>query len=104
MSQFASTPIEADPELAREFKANPHGHHSSRLQKILNVFRGEPNEGKYVLVALEPHKKWALGQMNGRAKPVDIFYDKTFDSEVEGEWEIFKLRWKRHTGTDLEIE
>jgi hypothetical protein len=42
--------------------------------------------------------------MNGRAKPVDIFHDKTFDSEAEGEWEIFKLRWKQHTGTDLEID
>jgi hypothetical protein len=104
VSHFSSTPVEGDLELAREFKAHPHGHHSPRLQQVLNVFRGEPNEGKYCLVALEPHKKWALGMMHGRAQPIEIFRDKTFDSEEEGEWEVFKLRWKRHVGSDLNID
>jgi len=104
MSHFAHTPVDADLELAREFKGNPHGHHSPRLQKLLNVFRGEPIEGKYVLISTKPHGEWVLGKLNGRAKPIDIYYDRKFSSEPEGEWEVFKLRWRRHVGEDLELD
>ena len=49
-----------DPDalhLAQEFKAKPVGKHSAELQKLLNLFRGEAQTDKYVLVCTEPHRR-----------------------------------------------
>ena len=47
-SIFRIDPLKHLP-LAKEFRENPVGHHSANLQCILNLFRGEPLEGKYIL-------------------------------------------------------
>jgi hypothetical protein len=94
--------IQADPELAEEFREKPVGRHGPRLQRLLHVFRSAPVEGKHVLVCLEPHRRWVLGRLNGPGEPVTIFHDKLFNSEAEGEWEVFRLRWELYTGTKLE--
>jgi hypothetical protein len=93
-----------DPDavhLAQEFKAKPIGKHSAELQKILNLFRGEPQKDKYVLVCTEPHKRWVLGQLTGvRSDPVQLT-NHAFDKLEDAEWHVFKLRWKKYTGRDL---
>jgi hypothetical protein len=93
-----------DPDavhLAQEFKAGPIGKHSAELQKILNLFRGEPQKDKYVLVCTEPHKRWVLGQLTGvRGEPVQLT-NHAFDKLEDAEWHVFKLRWKKYTGRDL---
>ena len=53
-------------DLAEEFRANPFGPHSAELQKMLNVMRWEPIEGKYVLVNTVPHREWCLAQLPAR--------------------------------------
>ena len=92
-----------DSVYAEEFRRNPIGHHSPGLNRILTLFRGEPVEGKYVLVCTKPHREWLLGQLSGRrGEPVTVFADKIFRDQVAAEWEVFKHRWKRHTGEELE--
>ena len=44
----------ADKHLVEEFRAKPIGLHSPALQSILNVFRGAPIDGKYVLICTKP--------------------------------------------------
>lgn len=91
-------------DLAKEFKANPIGHHSPDLQRLLNLFRGGPPKGKFILVCTKPHEEWVLGQLAGvRGEPVKMIRDKVFTRIEDAEWEVFRLRWKEHTGQDLEI-
>lgn len=79
-------------EALHEFEERPVGRHSPGLQKIVNRMRGAPVEGKYVLFCTKPHREWVLARMNGRAKPITIFWDKVFADMREAEIAIYKLR------------
>jgi hypothetical protein len=93
---------ERDRDIVEEFNQKPIGHHSPALQRVLNVFRGEPAADKYVLVCARPHKEWVLGRLpDGRGKPVKILKGQVFTSVEEAEREIFRRRWKKYTGKDL---
>ena len=94
-----------DRRCAEEFRSNPYGPHGPRLQRIVNAFRAEPAERKYVLIAVAPHREWVLGRLTGeRARPVEVFEGCTFKSLMEAEWEVFKLRWAANGGPALEGE
>jgi hypothetical protein len=88
-----------DLPLALEFLENPVGHHSANLQRVLNVLRGGPLKGKYVLVCTIPHRQWQLAMLSGeRGMPV-ILVPKTFYGDLkQAERDIFKRRWEAHTG------
>jgi len=91
-------------DLALEFKSRPFGRHSDELQRILNLFRSDPLPGNYCLVCTRPHVEWALARFRQTSRePVDLL-GPTFSSLGEAEWEVFKLRWRRHTGQALEID
>jgi hypothetical protein len=91
-----------DLPFAREFMETPVGRHSAGLQRILNVFRGEPLAGKYVLVEVEQHKRWRLGRLTGvRGEPFPVL-DQYFTDLTDAERTVFRLRWKEHTGQDLD--
>jgi hypothetical protein len=93
-----------DLPLAKEFRANPIGHHSANLQCILNLFRGEPLEGKYVLVCTKPHKEWQLGILSGvRGKAVELLKGRLYTELKEAEWDVFKRRWHAATGQELSL-
>lgn len=88
---------------AAEFKANPLGPASPGLQRVMNLFRGGPKEGKYVLVVREPFKRWVLGQMPAeRGQPLRILEGQEFTDLAVAEWAVFKRRWQAHTGIDLD--
>jgi len=92
-----------DLPFAREFMAAPVGLHSPGLQRVLNVLRGEPLAGKYVLIEVTPHRQWRLGRLTGeRGRPVEVL-DTTFTDLETAEREVFVLRWKEHVGQDLAI-
>ena len=94
-----------DRRHAQEFRSNPYGPHSPRLQRIVNAFRGGPLKGKYVLIATKPHREWVLGRFTGeRACPIEEFEGCTFTSLAEAEWEVFKLRWAANGAPALEGE
>lgn len=88
---------------ATEFRANPFGTAGPGLQRVLNLLRGGPKSGKYVLVVKEPYKRWVLGRLPAaRGQSVEIMDDWEFTDLAEAEWEVFKLRWKASTGQELE--
>ena len=96
---------ERDFAFAVEFMEKPVGHHSAGLQRLLNLFRGEPLEGKYVLVCAKPHREWRLARLTGiRGKPVEMVGDVRFTDLETAERAVFRLRWKEHTGQDLAIQ
>jgi len=94
---------ENDLQYAKEFKANPLAVAGPGLQRVLNLLRGGPKAGKYVLIVKDPFKRWGLGRMPAeRGQPIEILDDWEFTDLAEAEWQVFKLRWKAHTNQDLE--
>jgi hypothetical protein len=95
-----------DPEalyLAREFRADPFGHHSPELTYVLNVLRTQAMDGKYCLVCTRPHEEWRLAVLSGaRGTPPAIMHNHVFSSLAEAEWVVFKLRWKEVTGREID--
>jgi UDP-N-acetylmuramate-alanine ligase len=92
---------EQDRRVVEEFLRKPVGHHSPELQRVLNVFRSEPLAGKYVLICTVPHREWRLAQLSGeRGKPVKEL-DVVFTDLGEAERAVFRLRWKKFTGSEL---
>ena len=89
------------PELYREYARTPIGAHSPNLQFVLQHFRKAPCEGKYVLVAIEPHKRWKLAKLTGvRGNPVAL-ENVEFDDLAEAERHVYRLRWKALCGEEL---
>lgn len=98
---------EADAVYATEFKRNLDAgnfYHSPGLQRVLNVMRGGPKAGKYVLVTREPFKRWVLARLSdGRGGRVEIMKDQKFTDLKNAEWTVFKLRWQEQTGQVLDL-
>lgn len=93
--------IERGPALYAEYAAMPTGAHSPDLQFILQKFRKAPCGGKFVLIALDPHRRWCLGRLTGvRGRPVVREGAEEFIDLAEAERHVFRLRWKALTGKD----
>lgn len=90
-----------DKRLITAFRAKPIGPHAPALQRLLNRMRGEDIEGKHVLISLKPHREWEVAELQGRGRPPKRL-GILVESLEDGEWQIFKLRWLRHTGERLE--
>jgi len=89
-------------DLIEEFRANPVGRHSPDLRVLLNTLRMEQAGESYVLVCLEPHRRWRLAKKAaGRGGRVRFVSDTVFASPERAEWEVFRLLWKEHTAEDL---
>lgn len=92
-------------DLAREFRANIDGPHSKDLQQLLVRMRWGPVAGRYILLVLEPGKRWRLGRLPAeRGQKVELFDDVEFTSLTDAEWHVFKLRWKDMSGAPLSLE
>ena len=93
---------DARRRLAEEFMANPIGHHSPDLQRLLLRFRGEPAKGKYVLVCTKPYEEWTLARLSGeRGKRTKLIKGQVYHSLEDAERAVFRLRWKKHFGEAL---
>ncbi len=89
-------------DLVEEFRAKPKGPHSDALQKVLHRMRWAGVAGRWVLITLEPNRRWMLGRLPAqRGKPIENFPNRVFTSVEDAEWEIFRLRWEALTGTKL---
>ena len=85
-----------------ELRERPLGKRSPELQRILNTLRGGPLAGKYVLICTRPFREWRLARHPGEpGKPLVLIDHPPFGSREAAEWAVFKLRWKEHTGEDL---
>lgn len=97
------TPI--DPEradLIEEFRRDPLGKHGADLIRLLNRLRVDPPGAKLCLIEVERHKAWRLGRLTARGAPVEIVDERIFGGIAEGEWAVFKLRWRRETGRTID--
>jgi branched-chain amino acid transport system permease protein len=54
-----------DSELIQEHRENPIGAHSDDLERVLNYFRRQPMEGKYVILETEKFEEFYIGQLSG---------------------------------------
>jgi hypothetical protein len=89
--------------LAQEFRAQPHGRHSSELQRVLNLMRSEPFAGHYILVQERKGQPYRLAQLGATPADAISYTGDTFVTLAEAEWAVFKLRWRRLFGGDLTI-
>ena len=92
-------------KLIAEHKATPVGRapaphkgqpmyveHSKELQTVLDKFRRQPMEGKYITICKNPFKDYRIGICSGvRGQPVEILED-SFSSEEACEHAIFLKR------------
>ncbi len=102
MSRYQLT--SSDLQYAAEFRANPRAIASPGLQRVHNLLRGGPKQGKYVLIVKEPFKRWVLGRMPAdRGEPVEVLEEHEFTDLADAEWQVFKLRWKEKSGIDLDV-
>ncbi len=89
-------------DLAQEFRRKPKGPHSDELQKVLHRMRWSGVTGRWVLITLEPNRRWMLGRLpEKRGAPMETFANRIFTRVEDAEWEIFRLRWEALTGTNL---
>ena len=91
------------PKTRNTSKNSEKSHRASlaRLQRILNLFRGEAMAGKYVLVCTKPHREWMLGQLTGARGERIRMTNQVFTSIEEAEWFVFKERWAKYTNETL---
>ena len=95
---------EADRHYVEEFRRQPIGPHSPGLQRLLNILRHDPSGRQVILVCRRPFEAWVLGLMPAdRASPVQIEEHPIFASREEAEWEVFRRRWRAHTGEDINL-
>jgi hypothetical protein len=95
---------DADRVYVEEFRQAPVGRHSPGLQRVLNTLRYDPSGRQVILVCRKPFAEWVIGEMPAaRAEPLSIEDGPVFESREEAEWEVFRRRWKAHTGENLNL-
>ena len=100
MARYALTA--EDLPYAREFLARPFGYHSPGLQRVLNLMRGLGPEGKYVLLCVEPHRRWALARLPARrGEPIVRCGDLEYTDLATAERDVFRRRWHDLGGPPL---
>ena len=101
MSRYSLQP--EDRQFIAEFMITPIGHHSPGLQRVLNLMRGGELDGKYVLVILEPYRRWALGRLPARrGEPISLVEGVEYTCQLQAERDVFLRRWKDLTGEDID--
>lgn len=97
MSRYRIQP--ADRAYVAEFLACPIGYHSPGLQRLLDHMRGGPLAGKYVLIVIDPYRKWALGRLPGvRGGAVETVAGVFYTDRLDAERDVFRRRWRDLTG------
>jgi hypothetical protein len=91
-------------DLAREFRRNPFAKHSPELYALLETLRGPRFNGNYVLVVVEPHRRYALAVKQQGGKPPVVLGNEIHGSAADAEWAVFKRRWESATGQPLAID
>ena len=93
----------ADRRHIEEFRSNPIApHHSPGLQRLLNVMRLHRGGDQYILIARREFRDYVIGRMPPlRDDPIVIEDDMAFASREAAEWELFRRRWREHTGETI---
>lgn len=91
---------EADRQYIEEFRNAPiTAHRSPGLQRVLNIMRLYRGGDQYILIARKEFHDYVIGRMPPlRDEPIVIEDDMVFESREAAEWELFRRRWRQHTG------
>lgn len=94
---------ERDRQYIAEFRSTPIGAHSPGLQRVLNILRHDPTGYQVILICKKPFAEWVLGTMPPKRLdgPIAVEEERIFTSREEAEWEVFRRRWRQHTGEDI---
>lgn len=95
---------ERDGPLVEEFRRNPIGRHSPALMRLLHLMRFDPGGRQTVLFCKEPFRAWVIAELPAdRRERIAIEDEPVFASREEAEWEVFRRRWRRHTGQSINL-
>lgn len=94
---------EADRKYIEEFRLSPiTAHRSPGLQRVLNIMRMYRGGDQYILIARREFEDYVIGRMPARREePIVVEEDLTFSSREAAEWELFRRRWREHTGETI---
>lgn len=93
-----------DRQFIEEFRQKPIGGHSPGLMRLLTIMRQDPSGNQTILVCRKPFAEWVIANMPPkRTDPIAIEDGPIFTSREEAEWEVFKRRWRKHTGESLNM-
>jgi hypothetical protein len=94
---------DADGRYIEEFRNNPIApHRSPGLQRLLNVMRLYRGGDQYILIARREFRDYVIGRMPPlRDDPIVVEDDLVFASREAAEWELFRRRWRQHTGETI---
>ena len=81
-------------ELAQEFKRVPFGIHSEDLQHLLNVMRGAPIPGKYMLYMPDSNVTYIIAKHDTNPPYEPVLTDMKFNNFKDAEWPVFCLRFE----------
>ena len=90
--------------LAGEFKETPFGIHSDDLQHLLNIMRGAPIPGKYMLYMPDSNITYILARHSTEPPYEPILTDIKFNNFEDAEWPVFCLRFEEMFGFNPEGE
>ena len=94
----------SDRQFIEEFRRQPVGKHSPGLRRLLNTMRFDPTGKQVILVCRKPFAEWVIGEMPARRdEPLRIENDPVFTSREAAEWEVFRRRWRAHTGESINL-
>src|SRR5438105_965099 len=91
-------------DLAREFRANPHGEHSPDLQYLLNLMRKPGPEPYHMLLIDKMGERWILATLEPGGRTAPRPTNVVFTDLKEAEWHVFKLRWAKLAGEEPPLE
>lgn len=87
------------PEIIREHRERPIGHHSDELERVLLHLRAHhlTMKNKYILVCTVPHEEWRIAELTGRRNEPPVLLDEAFNDRDAAEHGVF-LRRLRDSG------
>lgn len=91
-------------ELIDEFREKPLGPYSDPLLHCLSLLRSEPIPGKFVVLKTSKSSVWLVGTLGTeRGESVKCLHDiGPFADRAAAEWYVFKQRWKRWVGEEIQ--
>ncbi len=92
-----------DHRYIEEFRRTPIGAHSPGLQRVLNIMRLDRDGIQQVLICRKRFAAYVIGSMPpDRSEPLQIEDDPVFTTREDAEWELFRRRWREHTGETID--
>ncbi len=90
-----------DPAIAREYREKPYGRHSPALQALLTRMRQPGFSEEWLVVMIEPFKRYALARRRA-GQPPEVLENHVYERMEDCEWAVFSMRWKSLTGQEPE--